>query len=300
MQAQATVSPPTNLSSRSAARAISTAWIGTVPFFIFVFAFLIYPSLTILVKSFVDKEGAFTLSNLVAVFEPSLLGAYWTSIKIGVISAIVGAIVGSLLAYAITLGGLPQNIRAAVLTFSSVAANFGGIPLAFAFVTLLGRTGELPKLLRNGLGIDLYAMGFTLYSATGLILAYLSFQFPLMALIMTPAFEGLKREWREATANLGGSSLDFWRYVGIPILAPSFLGSTVLLFGNAFSAFATAQALTGSRVDLITLAISRQISGDVLYNPGLSYALALGMMVILAVSITLYVWLQRVTARWIR
>lgn len=300
MQAQATVNPLRDLPSPNPDRAISMAWVGTVPFFLFIFAFLIYPSLTVLTKTFIGKEGALTLDNIKAVFEPSLLQAYWNSIQIGVISAFIGAIVGSLLAYAITLGGLSRDVRAAVLTFSSVAANFGGIPLAFAFVTLLGRTGALTKFLRADLGFDLYRMGFTLYSPTGLILAYLSFQFPLMVLIMTPAFEGLKREWREAAANLGGSAFDFWRYVGIPILAPSFLGSTVLLFGNAFSAFATAQALTGSRVELITLTISRQISGDVLYNPGLSYALALGMMVILAVSITLYVWLQRVTARWIR
>jgi putative spermidine/putrescine transport system permease protein len=154
--------------------------------------------------------------------------------------------------------------------------------------------------LKRAFGIDLYAGGFSIYTVQGLMLTYLYFQFPLMVLLMVPAFDGLKREWREAAENLGGSSLDFWRYVGFPILLPSFLGATVLLFGNAFGAIATAEALTGSKVDVITRVISRQIRGDVLYNPGLSYAMALGMVVILCVSTTLSVWLQHVTARWLR
>jgi putative spermidine/putrescine transport system permease protein len=121
-----------------------------------------------------------------------------------------------------------------------------------------------------------------------------------MVLIMTPAFDGLKREWREAAENLGGTTFDFWRRVGVPILFPSFLGATVLLFGNSFAAYATAEALTGSKVDVITRVISMQIRGDVMYNPNLSYAIALGMMVVLAASILVYVVLQQRTAKWLR
>jgi putative spermidine/putrescine transport system permease protein len=282
-----------------ARRQIPLAWIGTLPFFLFALAFLIWPSLTILLSSFRDRTGAFTLDNIAAVFTPNILASYAVSLQISAITAITGAVLGALLAWAITIGGLPRTARNAMLTFCSVAANFGGVPLAFAFITLLGRTGDLTKFLKS-IGVDLYSLGFSIYTVPGLVLAYTYFQFPLMVLIMVPAFEGLKREWREAAANLGGSTIDFWRYVGIPILLPSLLGSTVLLFGNSFGAYATAAALTGSSVDVITLVISRQIRGDVLYNPGLSYALALGMVVILALSITLYVWLQRKTTRWLK
>ncbi len=252
-----------------------------------------------MLSSFRDKQGAFTLENIFAVFTPSILNSYSVSLQISAITAVVGALLGALLAWAITIGGLPRAVRNAMLTFCSVAANFGGIPLAFAFITLLGRTGELTKFLKI-FGLDLYDAGFSIYSVAGLVLAYVYFQFPLMVLIMVPAFEGLKREWREAASNLGGSTLDFWRYVGIPILLPSLLGSTVLLFGNAFGAYATAEALTGSKVEVITRVISRQIRGDVLNNPGLSYAMALGMVVILGVCITLYVWLQQKTTRWLK
>jgi putative spermidine/putrescine transport system permease protein len=285
---------------RAPQRQLSWAWLGTLPFFVFVFAFLLFPALTILSGSFRGRDGAFTLENIVGLFESSILESYRVSIEVSVLTAIVGAVMGTLLAYAISWGGLQGRVRSGVITFSSVAANFGGIPLAFAFITLMGRTGALPGFLKNTFGIDLYGSGFSIYTVQGLMLAYVYFQFPLMVLIMVPAFDGLKSEWREAAANLGGGSLDFWRYVGIPILLPSFLGATVLLFGNAFGAYATAEALTGSQVDVVTRVISRQIRGDVLYNPGLSYALAMGMVVILAISTTLYVWLQRVTTRWLR
>jgi putative spermidine/putrescine transport system permease protein len=273
---------------------------GVVPFLLFALAFLLWPSFTIMGNSFRGADGAFTFNNITALFQPLILESYRVSLQLSLITAVLGAAVGTLLAWAISMGGLPRSIRGVVITFCSVAANFGGIPLAFAFITLLGRTGALTKFLRDGLGLDLYADGFSVYSLTGLVLAYLYFQFPLMVLIMVPAFDGLKREWREAAANLGCNAWHYWRHIGVPILLPSLLGSTVLLFGNAFGAYATAEALTGSKVDIITRVISRQIRGDILYNPGLSYALALGMIVILAISIALYVWLQRQTARWLR
>lgn len=281
-------------------RRLSWAWVGTVPFFLFAAAFLIVPSFRLLLGSFYTADEGFSFANIRALGTPEIIDSYLLSLRISVITAVTGAIFGALIAYAISWGGLPRGVRNGVLTFSSVAANFGGIPLAFAFITLLGRTGAVPVFIKNWTGVDLYDLGFSVYSLSGLSLAYLYFQFPLMVLIMTPAFEGLKREWREAAANLGASPFEFWRYVGLPILMPSLLGSTVLLFGNAFGAYATAFALTGGTYNLITLKIGQQIRGDVLYNPGLSYSMALGMVVVLGIAISFYVWMQRLAARWIR
>jgi putative spermidine/putrescine transport system permease protein len=203
------------------------------------------------------------------------------------------------LAYAITLGGLPSQIRTALLTFCGVASNFAGVPLAFAFIATLGRVGFLTTFLKN-FGINLYDLGFNLYSFTGLSLTYMFFQLPLMVLIIVPALEGLKREWREAAENLGANNWQYWRYIGLPILLPSLLGTMILLFGNAFGAYATAFALTGGSLNLTPIVIGAQIRGDVLNNPGLGYALAMGMIVVMAVSIAGYTWLQRKTERWLR
>jgi putative spermidine/putrescine transport system permease protein len=280
-------------------RTARLAWLGTLPFFLFALIFLGAPLATIFSRSLLTDQGVFTLQNVLDLSRPAIIEAFRISTELSLVTAVVGAVAGTLLAYAVTWGGLPRWVRPAVITLSSVAANAGGVPLAFAFITLLGRTGALPKFLRDVIGFDLYGSGFTVYSLTGLMVAYVYFQFPLMVLIMVPAFDGLKREWREAAENLGGTHFDFWRRIGLPILLPTFLGATVLLFGNAFGAYATAEALTGSKVDIVTRVISVQLRGNVLYNPGLSYALALGMIVVLSISVALYLWLQRRTQRWL-
>jgi len=149
-------------------------------------------------------------------------------------------------------------------------------------------------------GIDLYRSGFNLYSFAGLTLVYMYFQIPLMVLVILPALDGLKREWREAAENLGATSTQYWRHVAMPVLIPSIMGTMILLFGNAFGAHATAYALTGGLFNLATLLIGQQISGDVLHNPGLGYAVAMGMIIIMAVSILIYSILQRRSERWLR
>ncbi len=277
----------------------SWAWLGVVPFFLFALAFMVLPAASLLIGSFQDGAGRFTLNNIIGLSDPTILDAYWLSIRISAVTAIAGAIFGFLLAYAAILGGLPPFVRSALMTFSGVASNFAGVPLAFAFVATLGRTGMVTMLLRI-MGINIYQEGFNIYTFAGLSFTYMYFQFPLMVLVIAPSIDGLKREWREASENLGASSLQYWRYIALPVLLPSILGATILLFGNAFGAYATAYALTGGSLNLVTLVIGAQIRGDVLNNPNLGYALALGMIVIMGISIMLYTWLQRKTERWLR
>lgn len=283
-----------------AGRKSSWAWVGTVPFFAFALAFLLLPAASLVVGSFQDRSGNFTLDNIRGLTQPFVLNAYWLSIRVSLATAIGGGLFGFLLAYGAVLGGLPRWVRTALMTFSGVASNFAGVPLAFAFVATLGRTGLVTALLGSWLGFNLYDTGFTLYSFWGLSFTYMYFQFPLMVLIMAPALDGLKREWREASENLGATNRQYWRYVALPILLPSLLGTIILLFGNAFGAYATAYALTGGSLNLVTIVIGAQIRGDVLNNPGLGNALALGMVVIMALSITGYALLQRKTTRWLR
>jgi putative spermidine/putrescine transport system permease protein len=257
------------------------------------------PAFSLVTGSLRDREGSFTLDNIIGLSQPFVLNAYSLSIQISLVTAVIGAVFGFLVAYAITLGGLPPQVRTAFLTFCGVASNFAGVPLAFAFIATLGRVGFLTAFLKN-MGIDLYNLGFNLYSFMGLSLTYTFFQLPLMVLIIVPALEGLKREWREAAENLGANNWEYWRYIGLPILLPSLLGTMILLFGNAFGAYATAFALTGGSLNLTPIVIGAQIRGDVLNNPGLGYALAMGMVVIMAISMAGYTWLQRKTERWLR
>ncbi|CAG0946202.1 Molybdenum transport system permease protein ModB [Anaerolineae bacterium] len=276
------------------------AWLGVVPFFLFAILFLIVPSLFFIVGSFQDSQGNFTFKNIVDLFQPSILNSYILSIQVSAVTALGGGIFGFLLAYAAILGGLPKWLRTSLMTFSGVASNFAGVPLAFSFMATMGRTGFLTALVNNLFGLNLYQAGFNLYNFWGLAVTYMYFQFPLMVLIMAPALDGLKREWREASENLGASAWQYWRHIALPILLPTLLGTTILLFGNAFGAYATAYSLTGSTLPIVTIQIGAQIRGDVLHNQNLGYALALGMVVIMALSMTAYTWLQRRSAKWLR
>ncbi|HEX9333193.1 MAG TPA: ABC transporter permease subunit [Anaerolineales bacterium] len=289
------------LNARPAPRKFSWAWLGVMPFFLFTFLFLLYPSSTIVVRSFQDsKTHTFTFQNVLNLLHsPLLINAYSISIKISLITSLGGGIFGFLLAYSAIRGGLPRFMRSSLMTFCGVASNFAGVPLAFAFIALLSPTGMLTNWLR-ALGYNPYFHGFTLYTFWGLSLVYMYFQFPLMVLIIAPAIDGLRQEWLEASENLGASSFQYWRYVAFPILLPSILGSMVLLFGNSFGAYATAFALTGGQINLVTIVIGSQLRGDVLGDQGLGYALALGMVVIMAIAIAGYTILQRRTERWLK
>ncbi len=274
-------------------------WLGVIPFFLFVFLFIALPSFRLLIGSFQDASGQFTLKNFADLMDPSILGAYWVTIRISLTTAVGGGLLGFLMAYAVTVGGLPRWVRSTLLTFSGVASNFAGVPLAFAFITTLGRIGMVTVFLKL-IGIDLYDKGFSLYSFWGLTLTYMYFQFPLMVLTITPALDGLRREWREAAENLGATSFQYWTRVALPILTPAILGTMILLFGNAFGAYATALSLTGGFINLITILIGSQIKGDVLHNVGLGYALALGMVVVMGVMMTIYYFLRRRSERWLK
>jgi putative spermidine/putrescine transport system permease protein len=277
----------------------SWSWLGLIPFFVFAILFIGLPISYLVLGSFQGLDGNPTLQNYAELSSPTITNAFATSIEVSLVTAIVGGFFGFLLAYAVILGGLPKVLRDALMTFSGVASNFAGVPLALAFIFTLGQLGVLTLWLR-GLGINLYASDFTIYSKLGLEVVYLYFQFPLMVLIIAPAIDGLRPEWREAAENMGASSWEYWQRVALPILAPTLIGTMILLFGNAFGAQATAYQLTSGQIPLVPLLIGNQISGDVLHNPGLGYAMAMGMVIIMAGSIAVYTVLQRRAERWRR
>jgi putative spermidine/putrescine transport system permease protein len=306
-----TIDFPINDSVKASSRlTFSWNWIGILPFLLFIIVFLIFPSLNLFIGAFQDARGNFTLANISGMFSPYVAKSYLISLQVSLITSLVGGIFGFFVAYAITIGKSPRWMGAILITFSGMAANFGGVPLAFSFIATLGHTGFLTAILKNicytnsaGTQIcpfDIYKLGFNLYSLLGLTLAYTYFQLPLMVLTITPALEGLKKDWREASEILGGNAWHYWRYVALPLLWPSILAAMILLFGSAFGAYATAQALTGGSIYLVTIVIGQQIRGDVLGNANEGYALALGMVVIMGLTILGYTLLQRRTARWLK
>jgi putative spermidine/putrescine transport system permease protein len=298
--AQTAAQTPAREPSPPMLRRLSLNWLGIVPFMVFALLFLILPTFNIVLGAFRTPGGELTLTNIGNLFTPSIMGAFWISIKISLASALLGCLIGFLIAASVTLGGLPGWIRGPLLTFSGVASNFAGVPLSFAFLATLGRLGIVTVLLRDWFGVNIYGLGFNLLSFWGLTLVYLFFQIPLMILIITPALDGLKREWREAAEILGATGLQYWRMVALPVLWPSLLGTMALLFANAFGAVATAIALTGSSLSIVPILLFAQIRGDVLQDPHLGYAIAFGMIVVTGIANVIYIVLRTRSERWIK
>jgi putative spermidine/putrescine transport system permease protein len=274
---------------------------GLLPFAAYLLVFLGGPLYFVLSGALSDPDGRPTLGNVVAsLTEPQYRAAFASSLLLSAVTAVIGAVFGAFLAQAVLTGPERSPLRRVVATASGVLAYFGGVPRAFAFIAALGQTG-LATLWLRAVGVDLYAAGFRIDSLTGLGLTYVYFQVPLMVLLITPALEGLRPQWREAAENLGASAWAYWRHVALPVLAPALGGATLVLFGNAFAAYATALALTSGSIPLVPTAIASALSGNVLadrQNVGL--ALGLDMVLVIAVVMVGYLVLQQRAARWTR
>ena len=228
------------------------------------------------------------------MFTKPYMHAFATSLQLSFFSALTAGVIGAVIAFYVHRSS--SGLKSTMAMLSGVLAHSGGVPLAFMFIAAFGAQGGIVTLLKK-VGIDIYSSGFTLYSLTGLILVYSFFQIPLMVLVFTPALEGMRNEWREANNSLGGSNLQFTRWVLIPVLFPTFLASILLLFASAFSAFATARALTGGSVGLVPLVIGSLIDGNVITDQAnLGDALAVGMIFVSAVVMVFYGF----SLRWAR
>ena len=270
-----------------------------VPFLAFVVIFLVIPTLTVIVSSVYD-QGVFSMGRIQALFTSTALTALWKSVLLSGLTAVVGAFLGALLAWLIVSSPATSLFRRLVLSLASVLAQFGGVPLAFAFLATIGLNGVLTVWVQDHLGWNLAGAGW-LYSLTGLILVYTYFQIPLMVIVFLPALEGLREQWREAAVSLGATTWQYWRQVAIPLLTPAFLGSVLLLFANAFAAYATAAALVSQGSPIVPLLIRAALTSEVvLGQAGFAYALALEMVVVVAVVMVAYALLVRRTSRWLR
>ncbi len=296
----------TAVTGRASPRAISMLrsarrLAGVVPFTVYVLAGLLLPTVAVAVGAFQNSgNGTFTLSNVRTATHGIYLEGFRQSIELSLLAAIIPGILGLLIAYAIYTARRASVLRRVAITASGVFANFGGVPLAFLFIASLGTTGIVTGWLKD-LGFNIYAGHFSLFTFTGVLLAYMYFQIPLMVLVILPALEGLRPAWREAAQNMGARTWQYWRYVGGPVLAPAFLGCLLLLFGSSFAAYATADAMTAGALALTPIQIGQFLNGNVIAGQqNVGKALGLGMVVIIAVVMIVYVLLQRRAARWLQ
>jgi putative spermidine/putrescine transport system permease protein len=269
------------------------------PFLLYLLVFLLIPTIAIVVGS-VSQDGGFTTDKLQALFGGAAMRALGKSVLVSAVTAVIGAVLGAVLSWLVVSAPPTSLLRRTVTSVCSVLAQFGGVMLAFAFIATIGYSGVLTQWFHDHGSLDLYGSGW-LYSVKGLLLVYSYFQIPLMVIVFLPALEGLRVQWREAAVSLGATPRQYWTHVAAPLLAPAFLGSTLLLFANAFAAYATAAALISQGNPIVPLMIRTAMTSEVvLGQAGFAYALALEMVVVVAVVMTLYTLLLRRTSRWLR
>lgn len=272
-------------------------WLGFMPFILICLAFEFIPILFLIRGSFIDKTTqSFTLAHYQAMSRTIYVNSFLNSIKISGLTAIIGVVLGALIGYAIYRWP-SEGLKNALISLSDVTTNFSGAPLAFSFIIILGLNGVITQFLFKYFDYELYP-GFSIYSFSGLVLAYVYFQLPLMVLIIIPAFAGIKKEWQESAESLGANTFQFWRHIGIPVLAPSLLAGLTLLFANAYGAYATAYTLVESQLSLVTLQIGYMIGGEVRHDPGVGMAMAVLSLIIMGLSIAIYQIATSRVRRW--
>ncbi len=282
--------------------------LAMTPFSLYMALGLAAPIVAVVILAFHDHAGNWTLANIKLLFHAPYSKAFGDSLQLAAVTSIIPGILGVVLAYAIATSK-SEVFRRIVAAASGVLANFGGVNLAFIFITAYGATGLATVWLANrsfsifGWHVDLnpWNHGFDLYNFSGVALIYMYFQIPLMVLLVTPALGGLRESWREATSNLGGGMFRYWYHVGIPVLLPSIAGGMLLLFGSGFSAYATADALTTGSIPLAPILIGDFLNGNVVAGQeNVGYAIGFGMVVVLVVTMGGYLLLQRWATRWLR
>ncbi len=272
-----------------AGRRLPLAWTGTLPFLAYAGIFLLLPTGIVIWNAFKGNTDGWTLANIEALNTGPVRTAFTGSLELCVISSVIGAVAGAILAYAVASGDPDGLMRRLYLAGSGVLAQFGGVTLAFAFLATIGPAGFL-----------LHASWYSDFP-WGIAVIYCYFQIPLMVLVFLPAIDGLRVQWREATENLGGSTWHYWRHVAGPLLFPAFLGATLLLFANALSAFATIEAWEDQISYVVPQSISNSLISEVgLQNVHAGDALALGLIVLVVIVMGCYFLLQRRAGRWQR
>lgn len=271
--------------------------LGALPFFAFVAAFLIIPIIANTITAFQDPRGNPSLETMAEAIGPSYIDAFALTAQLSIITSLVGGVLGLLLAWALTSLEKPRWLRSLVNSFSALAAQSGGVQLAYAFVALLGTQGILTLFLERVAPGSM--ANFSITGFVGVAIVYLYFQVPLMTVLMLPAIGGVKQAWSEAASSLGATRFQYVRDVVAPVLWPSILGSLLLLFANAFAAYATAYALAGGSLNLVPILIGFFISGNVLLNPGLAAALVTWMMIIILVAMGIRFILARKSDQWL-
>ena len=259
--------------------------IPVIPFLVLAAMYLIFPAIGIIAQGFQSPStGAFSLENYKTIFSKIIyIRTIQNSLSLSFISTILGLLISFLAALALT--SVSKRTESLVMSILSMTSNFAGLPLAFAFILVVGNTGVIRQLFEtaNLIWLD----GFNLYSTDGVMLIFIYFQIPLGTLLLVPSFQAIRKEWKEAAALMHANSFQFWMRVGLPMLLPGLMGTFGMLFANALTAYATVYVLMSNNFPLMAIKITTLFTGDAVAQEELGSALAILMIIFMLAVIGL-------------
>ena len=259
-----------------------------VPFAVFFIVFQIAPLVWVLIHSVQSEESGWGLANFIKIFNSKFyLQAIQHSLEISFWSSLFGIIIAILGSY--SLRKVDSRLRNFVNAFANMTSNFSGVPLAFAFIILLGFNGSITIMLTQAAIIA----DFNLHTTPGLIILNTYFQIPHGVLLLYPAFDALREDWRESASLLGANSWQFWRFIGLPVLTPALLGTFVILLANALGAYAMVYALTTGNFNVLPIRIAAMVSGDISLDPNMASALAVILVGLMTLVTLVHQWLLK-------
>ena len=204
-------------------------------FFIFLtyLVFLVYPIVTVLKQALIH-EGQFSLANFVTFFSK----AYYSetlvnSFQVSITATVTSLVVGTLLAYLFSMYDFKgKKFLQILIIIASMSAPFVG---AYSWILLLGRNGVITKFLTN----TLHLPAIDIYGFKGIVLVFTLQLFPLVFLYVAGTMKSIDNSLLEAAESMG--SFGFKRIVTVilPLLVPTLLAATLLVFMRAFSDFGT-------------------------------------------------------------
>jgi putative spermidine/putrescine transport system permease protein len=274
------------------------AWLPALPLFFVAGVFLVLPVFQIVYQSLHSAESGWTLGFWTDTYSRnSGKRALFTSLQLGAVCATISLVVGGPLAWQISR--MTRGRKSFWLSLMNVAANFGGIGLAFAYMAVLGTYGMLTLGLTD-IGIPFVPPGFGSFAS--LVMAYEYANVPLYVLLTLPAMSILRHEWREAAEVASANNWQFWRHVGAPILAPFLLAGWLLIFTWSVGIYGLAYAMGANasqigQLNLITLYIGQFL------NTGRgkeerAAVMAATLLILAAVSLGLYRLIMKRALKW--
>lgn len=259
-----------------------------IPFLVILGLFQLAPLVWVVINSFINDDGQWSLANYQQVVSsPFYLQAFSHSFQVSVFSALAGLLIATI--GCASLRHIPGKVRNIMIAFTNMTSNFAGVPLAFAFIIVLGFNGAITLILRKWGWIG----SFNLYDTQGLSVVYTYFQIPLAMLLLYPAFDALNVDWEEAASLLGASQRYYWQRIALPVLSPALLGTFIILLANGLGTYATAYTLTSGNYNLVTVRIANLVAGDLFLQPNLAAAIAVILMSLLVVITCVNQWLVK-------